>query len=230
MTEIDLEQNTQEWLEFKQETLGASESAAACGLSRYVTPRDFLLFKRSKGEIKVETTENMVLGHEYEEPIAQLLSEFMGRGVSVHTVKMYSKPYLGWITCSPDRKIKDGLYIEIKLKVNGNLPSVPEIEHLVQVHHQMFVLGQEQIYLVYGTRELNALHVFTIHKNGWFLQHEVMKKLLIFRRHWIANPERTEPLPYGSSVHDWTHERILYTFHIELTSYSKPLSSSSSSL
>lgn len=222
MTEIDLEQNTEPWLRFKQDTLGASEGAAAIGLSRYVTPQDFLRFKRARGQIRLETNENMALGHEYEGKIADLFTELTGH--ELHTCKMYAKPYIPWITCSPDRhQEEEDVYIEIKLKVNGSLPDkVPEIEHLVQVHHQMLVLGKKELVLVYGTRSLDRLRVFVIHRSPWLIK-EMMKKYGIFRKHWLA--EQEAPLPYASTVFEWTEERILQTFRMETHSFFKsPLS------
>jgi predicted phage-related endonuclease len=229
MTEIDLTPDTPEWLEFKVDTLGASEGAAAMGMSRYVTPQDFLRFKRARGQIRLETTENMQLGHEYEGKIADLFTELTGH--TLHTSKMFKKPYISWITCTPDRIAEEEgekVYIEIKWKANGHLPeNHPEIEHIVQVHHQMLVLGKRELVLVYGTRSLDRLRVFVVHRNPVLIQ-EMMKKYAIFRKHWLAEQEM--PLPYTSTVHDWTEERILKTFHLERHSFFKPTLSSSSSI
>lgn len=210
MSRIDVEQNSQEWLEYKQNTIGSSEAAAAVGLSRWCTPKDFLWHK--KHNTILEQSDYMRLGHEYEELIAQAFAERMGIGVLPEP--MYIHPYIKWLSASPDRRhVGDGgLFIEIKFKVYDTLPNLPELEHLCQLQHQMFVLSQPCMYIVYGSRDLK-LRVFLVDRNPHFYQHEIYKKLLLFHKCWKGT--ETE-LPYTSTVHEWSADRIQKTFNITL--------------
>lgn len=224
MTQIFVQQNTKEWLEAKEDLFGASEIAPIAGLSRYVLPLHYLQYKCKQFE-PIESTENMQLGHQYEDPIAKHFEQVMK--VQVQSETMYVHPTITWLSCSPDRRIiPNGYYIEIKLKVHGNLPEYPELEHICQVQHQMFVLNTPALYLVYGTRD-NKLRIFLIQRNVSFYDTYLLPRIYEFREQWM-NYRKQQPqqhkltLTYTSTYYQWTRARMQSTFKIDQVTGSAP--------
>lgn len=91
--------NTPEWLRLRKSGIGASEAAAACGLSRYATPLD--VFNEKRGLTSKSETEAMRLGTLMEPVIA---TEFVCRtGLQLQpSPGLFRHPKRHWQLASPD--------------------------------------------------------------------------------------------------------------------------------
>ena len=212
---IDVHQGTPEWLEAKQDTLGGSEIACAAGLSRYVTPEDLLKFKQGLIPEPKELTNAMTLGVVFEPKISDELGKYWK--VPLLTQQMYIHKYIPWLSISPDRLMvfspRQKMYVEIKYKVYSNMLYTldhPEIEHLCQIQHQMFILQLQSMWIVYGNEHLH-LRIFEVYYNATFYSW-LLKRLTEFRRCW-KNPSRPT-LSYGPEVYAWTSKKIKETFQM----------------
>jgi len=171
MTESSILQNGPEFKSRRYRSIGGSDAPVVVGLSDYVTPYHLLEYKRKKEKAEpIEETDDMRLGHEHEERIAQLFS--LHTGNILRTPCMFTHPLYVWYTSNPDRlRIQDNTVVEIKLKTKQDeLPEYPRIDHIVQLHHQMTSIGSAYNkkfgFIIYGLlKNLSACVVFWIKRN-----------------------------------------------------------------
>jgi predicted phage-related endonuclease len=215
-TRIDVAQNTQIWLDVKKDLIGSADSAAAMGCSHYVTPEHFLLYKRS-GSPPIQQNDAMAMGHAYEERIAQTFT--LKTSIPLETDTMYTHKFIKWLSCSPDRVIlcPNAHHIigvvEIKLRTHDTTPLVPLIEHIIQVHQQMYILGLSDVYLCYSTTLLE-LRVFHMEYNKVFWTTWALPRLVEFNRCWKS--KEYIGLSYASDVHSWSPDKITKTFKYKI--------------
>lgn len=215
MSLINVIPGSAEWQLAKVDFLSASEAAAACNLSRYVTRNSFLQHKRlGKDAPQLESNQAMLDGLAYEHIITERVTAFLE--VKSEEVKMYHSNRIDWISCTPDRKLafSDGRirYVELKLKTHDTVIEAPDIEHIIQAYIQMYVMRQIEIYIAYSTKEqLKA--IFKIKMEQHFLLF-LLERLKVFRQHWIARD--FVPIPEDDEgVHQWTPKKIQRSFKIQ---------------
>lgn len=226
MSLVDVVQGTPEFFEAKRDTIGASECATATGFSHYCTPQDYLARRRLGSDAEpLEPNDAMKAGVEYESKIADEFAKQMGVGLM--TEGMWIEQNIKWLSAAPDRSIVYGkppwsyLLVEIKLRTHDNLPDVPSIEHIIQVHHQLYVKGEydRHVFLVYSTTKLK-LRIFLLRNHFIFYENVILPLLVEFHHCW--KKDLTASLSYQSQVHDWTEEKIKSTFLFDILDPSKP--------
>lgn len=135
---------TDEQVQTRKTGIGASDAAAACGLSRWRTPLDIYREKRGEAE-PFEGNEFTKWGNYLEPAIRQEYANQTGRPVRLPegTVR---HPVHGFMICHPDGVTDDGWLFEAKNTRFGDGWGIPgtddiPVEYLVQVQHSMFVTG-----------------------------------------------------------------------------------------
>ncbi len=135
---------TAEQIAERRSGLGGSDSAAACGVSRWRSPLDVYLEKRGEAPA-FEGNEYTKWGELLEPVIRQKYSDETGRIVRLpeHTLRHHAIPF---ILCHPDGVTDDGRLFEAKNTRHDHgwgEPGSDEIpqEYLVQVQHNMLVTG-----------------------------------------------------------------------------------------
>lgn len=135
--------------EFRKTFIGASESAAVCGVSPFATPHSVYRAK-VHGE-QIESTMPMRLGHFIEPFIADEFTRATGHELRLS--QFYRHPKMDFLGANPDREITiegvDGL-VELKNTSywpgqqwgQGGADQVPE-HYLIQIVHQMMVTGRK---------------------------------------------------------------------------------------
>jgi putative phage-type endonuclease len=143
--------NTPEWLAAKKELgIGASEAAAACGLSSYRTPFDVYSWHAG---LSVDTiqTEQMEWGHLLEGPVAMYGARKLGIHVRRGGSLLQSIEW-PWMVCTPDYWAGKDL-IQIKTANafardfgEEGTDQVPQ-DYLLQEQHEMAVTGASRAHL-----------------------------------------------------------------------------------
>ena len=91
---------TPEWYEARKSTIGASEAAAVCGLSRYAQPLE--IYNRKKGASDDEAqTKAQRRGHVFEDATLTLYHDRVG-GTLLKTVPMMIHPAWDFMSATPD--------------------------------------------------------------------------------------------------------------------------------
>jgi putative phage-type endonuclease len=140
----EYEQDSPEWHEARQHSLGASEVAAVLGLSPFQTP---LTVYMAKHGVVNEIPEDLAyFGHALEAPIAQWVRDKhpeLGRINNGFTARSNEYP---WLTATPDRTADDiGLLIPVEIKTSSAYSKdswadgVP-LYYAAQVQTQLLVL------------------------------------------------------------------------------------------
>jgi putative phage-type endonuclease len=91
------------WLERRRSSLGSSDAAAVCGLSRFRTPLHVYLDK--KGLLSEEETGRQKWGRMLEEVVAQAYVEETGQRVSMPPKEILYHPEETWLSASLDRVV-----------------------------------------------------------------------------------------------------------------------------
>lgn len=140
--EINLSQNTPEWLEFRKNKIGASDSPIIMGVSPWTTP--YQLWEEKLGLSKPrEMTEAMQRGKDLEKRALQAFEEETGL---VMFPKVIQHPINEWMIASFDGVDFDGkTFVEIKcpgkadhaLALEGEIPRkyIPQLQHQMEVMH-----------------------------------------------------------------------------------------------
>lgn len=157
--------NTPEWREARRSGVGASDAAAAVGLSRWRTPLEVWADK----VYGIEDAPNraMLLGTLMEPVVATLFAMEMGIALNP-SPGLYRHPDIEWMLASPDAGMPDGRLAEFKTTTSRNedygdegTDEIP-IDALCQVQQQMAVTGAPAVVvavLVLDTRELKTYNI-----------------------------------------------------------------------
>lgn len=137
--------NTTEWHQLRRTGIGASEAAAACGLSRWETPLDVWARKVGQAEGKVETPV-MALGTLMEGAIWTQFQRMTGTVVSRVSPGLFRHASLKHVLASPDAELADSRLGESKVTsdANGELGEGNDelpVEWICQAFQQMAVTG-----------------------------------------------------------------------------------------
>ncbi len=189
-------QRTPAWVEARERGIGASEAAAALGLSRWESP--YALWARKCGLVPApEPTVAMQIGTALEPMIAGLYRAETGIALRRVNRLLRSKAH-PWMLASLDRRGADGRLVELKWSARGDgygEPGTDEIpdEVLVQVVQQMAVTGaaSADVGVVRGSR-------FDIY--GPILRDPAAEQLVVEGTHdFWGHVERREQPPVDGS-------------------------------
>lgn len=218
--ELPYAPNSNVWLMNRWRYLGSSDFPIAIGLSAYAMPWDLLNYKR-KGEDAepTEQTEQMRLGHVNEEPIAAAIAAKMGWELELG--KQYQSDYHA---STIDRWIKRPVFtdweiLEIKYKNYKLPPTMPDIMHVAQVHHQMFVTSRPHAYIAYGRPEEDSYKMFKIAFNQFWWRDFAEPRMNEFRARWVG---QEGPLSYSNEYERWGPMTVRRVFAPELIRFPAP--------
>ena len=126
--------------------IGASEAAAACGLSPWCTPFELWQRKTSDAEQQPDSAA-MEWGRRLEAVVLHKYAEDTGTSPESPCLTVVSKEY-PWMSCTPDGLLPDRV-IEVKTSGHAKLSDWGEagsgeipLQYLLQVTHQMIVTGR----------------------------------------------------------------------------------------
>jgi putative phage-type endonuclease len=141
---IDLEQGTEEWLDWRHSGIGASEASTVMGDNRFQSPSELLYQKKNK--INTEPNEKMRLGTSLEPEARDLYIE--ETGMQIEPLCLQSKEY-SWLIASMDGITDDYSHIvEIKCGKSAywqaNKGTVPSY-YYGQLQHQLMITGLDYV-------------------------------------------------------------------------------------
>jgi len=161
---INVQPNSQEWLQQRKDGLGGSDCAAALGVSKYKTPYQLWLDKTSQAP-EQEDNDAMFWGRALEEPIRQKYSNLTDRKVTIpHGIIRNSKyPFM---LASVDGITDDNRLFEAKTAAfpdGWGEPYTDEIPeaYLLQVQHYMAVtgIGVTDVAVLIGGRDFRLYEI-----------------------------------------------------------------------
>lgn len=158
-TVVDVVPDTDEWLQERRSSVGASEVAAVMGLSQWATPLD--VYKSKHGVDRPFDPLIALLGHEAERTLSRWLVELSGLNPDLSPGFMARSVEHPFIHATPDRMWGD---IPVQIKTAHEFTShkwdegIPT-EYRVQVQTEMLVLGAPRALLVVqiGARDVRAI-------------------------------------------------------------------------
>ena len=137
------------WLGKRRHGIGSTDAAGILGLDRYITPMTVYLDKIGEG-VPVVENEMMHFGKRLEDVVAGELVERNGKRV-VRPAAMYQHADHDFALASPDRLVPtelDADPLEVKTGRNAGVwENGPPNYYIVQVVHQMAVLGADRAHL-----------------------------------------------------------------------------------
>lgn len=147
------EQKTDEWYAARKTGIGASEIAAAIGLSPYQTPLE--LYLRKRGDIPEFTGNDATRMGTLLEPI--VISEFAritGEEIATVSPPMYRDVSRSWMIASPDAITVRGELVEAKTASwrmksswgDEHSDRIPD-QYLCQTQYQMAVMGADIVHV-----------------------------------------------------------------------------------
>lgn len=167
------EHGSAEWHAARQRGIGASEAAAACGLSAYQTPLE--LWGRKVGRLDgPELSAAMVRGTRFEPIILQYASEAVGLALKPGPQTLYRHAEHEWLLATPDGEFDDGgqTILECKSSVAPRVieglgeegsDEVP-VEYLMQCQQQLAVTGAQTCVLCVVIPDRWKFFDFRIHR------------------------------------------------------------------
>ena len=141
---LDLEQGTEEWLDWRHSGIGASEASTVMGDNRFQSASELLYQKKNK--INTGSNEKMRLGTSLEPEARDLYIE--ETGMLVEPLCLQSKEY-SWLIASMDGITDDyGHIVEIKCGKSAywqaNRGKVPSY-YYGQLQHQLMITGLDSV-------------------------------------------------------------------------------------
>lgn len=187
---VDLNQNTPEWLAFRQGKLGASDCAPILGISKWKTA--YQLWQEKLGLSRGQKQSfPMQRGHELEDLARKCFHEITGYEVFP---KVFTHPEYNFLMASLDG-ITEDLQVAVEIKCNGKENHQLAIEGKIpdyynaQLQHQMFVCELNWMY--YFSFDGKDGVAFIVGREELFIK-EMLKKELEFYRCMI----QFEPPPF----------------------------------
>lgn len=156
---VNVTPDTDQWLEERRKSVGASEVAAVMGLSKWATPLD--IYKSKHGIDRPFDPLISLLGHEAERTLSRWLVELSGLNPNLTDGFMARSREFPFIHATPDR-IWDGVPVQIKTAHEFTSQQWDEgipTEYRVQVQTEMLVTGAPKALLVVqiGARDVRAI-------------------------------------------------------------------------
>lgn len=201
---VDVTPDTDQWLEERRKSVGASELAAVMGLSQWATPLD--VYKSKHGFDKPFDPLISLVGHRDEAVVAEWLETLSGMNPNLSPGFMARSKEFPFIHATPDR-LWDGLPVQIKgaheftaHKWDEGIPT----EYRIQVQGEMLVMGAPRALLAVriGHRDFRAIWEPRDEK---FIRDYLVPAVTDF---WdrVQNGEPPEPSTMGELAEVWPSE------------------------
>lgn len=227
--DVGPEPYTDEWYEKRRDSIGASEAAAVCGLSRYAQPLDVYNSKVHWTGGKVsrhdQTTPEMRRGHIFESAVLQLYGDKIG-GTLYTDVPMLIHPQHKWMVATPDALWTptdtgnlpwsynlDYIPVDAKTTMKWSefgeegTDEIPQ-EYVLQAQQQMAVTGAVRCDLPVLKSSSFDVTVYTVHRNEELIESIFQGEKEMVER--IKNLDPPEP--------NWEHPK---TYEIMRKTYAK---------
>lgn len=188
-----------QWLDMRQKGIGASEAAAACGVSPWATPLE--LYHRKRGDLPpVQENRAMRFGSFVEPFIAGEFERETGLKIQTLQPGLFAHGGLSYVLATPDAVISEDELLEIKTmndrRAWDNLgeqgtDEIP-LEWNVQAQQQMAVMGARTCWfavLVGGS----DLRVYEINRHDVVIERVLSKVTELWNRIETANPPEAIP-------------------------------------
>lgn len=168
--ETYLAPDDQAWHEMRLKGIGASESAAAAGLSEYMSPRELYHLKR--GELEPQSdTDAMRRGRALEPLIVQEFEFATQLRVKQYPVDTITHPEHETIFATPDAELEDNEGLECKSTTwrmahhlgSTGTDEIPNV-WLCQAQQQMAVTGWERVHVAVWI-DVQTLRTFIVERN-----------------------------------------------------------------
>ena len=202
---------TDEWFEKRRSSIGASEAAAICGLSRWQQPLD--VYKNKKGTLpKWEGNEATHRGKLLEPAVINWYHDRVGG--TIFNPPLLIHPEHDFMCATPDALwCKEGIgklpwsysldYIPVEAKTSGKreewgeegTDDIPQ-EYVMQAQHQMAVTDTERCDVPVLSHNL-SFKLYVVKRNQELIQSIVEASKEMMER--VANNDPPEP--------DWTHPK-----------------------
>lgn len=159
-TIVNVEPDTDAWIEERRRSLGASEVAAVMGLSKWSTPLS--VYKAKHGAASDIDPLIAWLGHRDEPTIAEWIEKFSGLKLDLRMGCMARRDDFPMLHATFDRLTADGIPVQLKTahefmshKWDEGIPT----EYRVQVQAEMFVADAPRALVVVriGARDFRAI-------------------------------------------------------------------------
>lgn len=171
---------TKEWYSARSTGIGASEAAAACGLSEYQTRLE--LYLRKRGELpEIDDNAAMRMGRRLEPIIGDEFVEQTGIEIVERPMPMYRAQDYSFMLATPDGRCADGalfeakstnsIYVKAELGDEGT-DSLP-VGWLCQCQQQLAVMGAEVVHVA-ALLDGRTLRVFHVERNDDLI-HEIIR-------------------------------------------------------
>lgn len=136
-----------EWKSQRMTGIGASEAAAACGVSKWSTPLE--LYHRKRGELPpIEDNRAMRLGRLLEPIIADEFQRETGLFVDKKQPGLFRHPDTPWILATPDAEIDSDSLLEIKTMNERSAWDELGEQYTDAIPHEWNLQAQQQMYVM----------------------------------------------------------------------------------
>ena len=152
---VKLEQNTEEWLDWRKSGYSASEAPAVMGESKYFPKTPYQLYLVHTGQKEVVYTKVMADGHKYEERALELAQEHLGENLE-HGVCAKRGNFLA----SFDGLSESGVVVEVKTTSHGSdLWENGKSIYKWQLTHQAIVANTESVLLCVYAKDKDIIQI-----------------------------------------------------------------------
>lgn len=215
---VDRYEDETAWRGARDQFIGASESAAILGVSRYDTPLSLYFDKLGMGEAKTDKASLFRIGTLMEPVIAALYIDDAHEERTVMPPVPFAtyrhSDYPEWMRCTPDRLINASPVVPLELKnvdwrMGADWTEEPPVQYIIQLQHQMACLGADEgilAALVGG----NSFRWAALKRDDAFIDDVLLPALVKFRWHLEQH------IPPESDAAERTREalRAAYPKHV----------------
>lgn len=201
--------HTDDWFAARATGIGASESAPACGMSRYATAYE--IYCRKLGLIpEVEDNDSMWFGRELEPVVVKRFSHETGIPVLYYPVPMVRSETHPFMLATLDAVLDKLQLLECKTTTQANYSSgswgeeetdQAPVEYVFQAQHQMAVVGADvcHIAVIVSQHTGHKLRRYVVERNDRMIEQIIKRESELWDR--IQNQDPPEP--------DWNHASTL---------------------
>jgi putative phage-type endonuclease len=194
--------NDPAWREARYTGIGASEAAAACGVSEYETPLHIYMKKR--GDLpESEETQSMRLGRRLEPIVVEEFAAVTGLEIGKYPVEMLRHEQHSFVLATPDAWLANQELLEAKTttwmmakKLGEEGSDAVPTEWLMQVQQQMAVTGAERAHVAV-LLDGRTLKTFVVERHQALIERIIAIESELWER--IRDGDPPEPT--------WSHAR-----------------------
>jgi len=194
------EANTEQWKQYRKTGIGASEAAAALGVSPWSTALEIYHVKR--GELP-EFDGNVATrwGQLLEPAVLQLFTDETGIQITGYCPGLFRHDQHHFMLATPDAIAGDGVGVETKTtmsrtEMGENGSDEAPISWWLQAQQQIAVCGFQTVYIAAAILDTRQLKWFQIDRDDEIISHLVSAERIL----WDQIQQGTPPEP------DWEHE------------------------